>query len=160
MQLKFTVQTKIQKPVAEVFDGVYNPGKLSQYFTTGGASGPLDEGTTVIWNFADFPGEAPVRVKKVVPNRLIAFEWDAGEGVEDDAGKKEVRTYEGLVCRVEMTFEALDDGSTLVRISESGWPETQKGLDLSYGNCQGWSQMSCCLKAFLEYGINLRKGAY
>ncbi len=160
MELKFTVQMKIQKPVDVVFDGVYNPAKLSQYFTTSGASGPLDEGTTVIWNFADYPGEVPVRVKKVVPNQLIVFEWGAGEGGQDASGNKEQRLEEGVVCRVEMTFETADDGSTLVRITESGWPETDKGLKLSYGNCQGWSQMSCCLKAFLEYGINLRKGAY
>ena len=146
MQLKFTVQTKIQKPVAEVFDGVYNPSKLSQYFTTGGASGPLVEGTTVIWQFADYPGEIPVQVKQVVPDQLIALEW--GSGIGDG------------VCRVEMTFESLEDGSTLVKITESGWPETDQGLERSYGNCQGWTQMSCCLKAYLEYGINLRKGAY
>lgn len=53
MELKFKVQTKIQKPVAEVFDAVYNPSKLSGYFTNGGASAPLDEGTTVEWAFAD-----------------------------------------------------------------------------------------------------------
>ena len=160
MKLKFTVQTKIQKPVAEVFDAVYNPAKLSQYFATGGASGPLEEGKTVIWQFADFPGDVPVRVKKVEPNKLISFEWDAGGGVEDAGGKKHVQSYGNVVCRVEMKFEPLDDGSTMVSISESGWPETDKGLELSYGNCQGWTQMSCCLKAFLEYGINLRKGAY
>jgi uncharacterized protein YndB with AHSA1/START domain len=147
MELKFNVHTKIQKPVEEVFDGVYNPSQLSQYFTTGGASGPLAEGTTVYWSFADFPGPAAaVRVKQVVPHRLIAFEW----GGQDDFP----------VCRVEIKFEPLDDASTLVSISESGWPETQKGLDQSYGNCMGWSQMVSALKAFLEYGINLRKGAY
>jgi uncharacterized protein YndB with AHSA1/START domain len=159
MQLKFTVQTKIQKPVAEVFDGVRDPEKLSRYFTTGGASGPLEAGKTVIWQFADFPGEVPVRVKEVVENQLIAFEWDAGGGDESADGKKHVVKQEGVVCRVEMKFEPIE-GGTLVSISESGWPETQKGLDLSYGNCHGWTQMSCCLKAFLEYGINLRKGAY
>jgi len=47
MELKFTVMTKIQKPIAEVFDAVYNPEKLSGYFTNGGASAPLDEETTV-----------------------------------------------------------------------------------------------------------------
>jgi uncharacterized protein YndB with AHSA1/START domain len=145
MQLKFKVHTKIQKPVGEVFDGVRNPEKLSRYFTTGGASAPLDANTTVMWEFADFPGAFPVRVKEVVPDKLIAFEWDAADGI---------------VCRVEIAFEALNDGETLVSISESGWPETEKGLELSYGNCMGWSQMLSALKAFLEYGINLRKGAY
>lgn len=53
MELKFEVQGRIAKPVDEVFDAVYNPDKLSGYFTTGGASGPLDEGVTVTWDFAD-----------------------------------------------------------------------------------------------------------
>ncbi len=44
MELKFSVQAKIKNPVEEVFDAVYNPKKLSKYFTTGGANGPLDEG--------------------------------------------------------------------------------------------------------------------
>ena len=145
MQFKFKVHTKIQKPAGEVFDGVRNPEKLSRYFTTGGASAPLDANTTVMWEFADFPGPFPVRVKEVVENQLIAFEWDA-------AGE--------IVCRVEIMFEALNDHETLVSISESGWPETEKGLELSYGNCMGWSQMLSALKAFLEYGINLRQGAY
>jgi uncharacterized protein YndB with AHSA1/START domain len=140
MQLKFKVQARIQKPVAEVFDAVYNPKKLSSYFTTGGASAPLDPGTTVTWDFADFPGAFPVHVKEVEKNRLIAFEWDKQ--------------------RVEMTFEALDDNNTLVSISEGTWPETQKGLDQSYGNCHGWTQMSCALKAWIEHGINLREGFY
>ena len=67
MELKFQVQGKIRKPVTEVFDAVYNPNKLSEYFTTGGASGPLDEGKTVTWEFADFPGAFPVHVEKGSP---------------------------------------------------------------------------------------------
>ncbi len=63
MELKFEVYGKIKKPVAEVFDAIYNPKKLSGYFTTGGASGSLDEGKTVTWDFADFPGAFPVHVK-------------------------------------------------------------------------------------------------
>lgn len=159
MELRFTVTVKIQKPVEEVFDGVYNPAKLSQYFATGGASGPLEEGTSVIWQFAGYPGEVPLQVKKVEKNRLIAFEWGAGEGVEDPDGTKRLVDDEGIVCRVEMKFEQTRD-STLVSISEWGWPATQRGLHLSYGNCKGWTEMACFLKAFLEYGINLRKGAY
>lgn len=146
MNLKFTVQAKIARPVAEVFDAVYNPGKLSRYFTTASASGPLDEGTTVIWKFADYPGDIPVQVKKVIPNRLIVLEWESGEG--------------GYDTRTEMEFEALSKDSTLVRISESGWKPTEKGLEKSYENCHGWTQMSCCLKAYLEHGINLREGFY
>jgi uncharacterized protein YndB with AHSA1/START domain len=157
MQLKFKVQTKIQKPIAEVFDAVYNPKKLSGYFTTGGASAPLDEGTTVIWHFADYPGDVPVTVKKVVPNQTIVFQWDAYEPPEKPGDKVPPVDYR---TTVEINFESLGPDNTLVLISESGWRETQRGLDGSYGNCHGWTQMSCALKTFLEYGINLRKGFY
>jgi uncharacterized protein YndB with AHSA1/START domain len=149
MELKFQVQTKIQKPVEEVFDAVHNPDKLSGYFTNGGASAPLHEGTTVEWTFADTPGEKigpfPVKVKKVIPNELIVFEWEGAKGRD---------------TRVEMNFEKTGPEETLVTISETGWKETQQELDRSYGNCMGWSQMLSALKAYVEYGINLRKGAY
>jgi uncharacterized protein YndB with AHSA1/START domain len=59
-----------------------------------------------------------------------------------------------------MTFESLGRADTLVRITESGWRETQRGLDGSYGNCMGWTQMLWALKAYLEYNINPRKGAF
>lgn len=148
MDIKFQVQTKIQKPISEVFNAVYDPKKLSGYFTNGGASGPLDEGTTVDWSFADTPGEEitfPVTVKKTVRNELIELEWASRS--------------DGKNTLVEMKFEA-DGDSTIVRISESGWSETEPDLKRSYGNCMGWSQMISSLKAYTEYGINLRKGAY
>jgi uncharacterized protein YndB with AHSA1/START domain len=74
MELKFEVYAKIRKPIAEVFDAVYNPEKLSAYFTTGGASGLLDEGKSVIWDFADHPGAFPVIVKQIVKNDKIVLE--------------------------------------------------------------------------------------
>ena len=58
MELKFEVSGRISKPVDEVFEAVVNPGHLSQYFTTGGAKGRLETGTTVTWDFHDFPGAA------------------------------------------------------------------------------------------------------
>jgi uncharacterized protein YndB with AHSA1/START domain len=150
MDMKFKVQTGIQKPVAEVFDAVYNPDKLSGYFTTGGASAPLDEGTTVEWSFDDWEGMKdmgfPVKVTKIVPNELIRLEWEGEKDRPDNV--------------VEMTFRVLNDNHTLVTISESGWSDTQHGLDKSYGNCMGWSQMLAAMKAYVEHGINLRKGAY
>jgi uncharacterized protein YndB with AHSA1/START domain len=77
MELKFEVRTKIQKSISEVFDAVYNPDKLSSYFTTGGASAPLEEGTTVRWAFADNPGDEaksfPVEVETMVKNELIVL---------------------------------------------------------------------------------------
>jgi uncharacterized protein YndB with AHSA1/START domain len=162
MDLRFTVQTKIQKPVNEVFDAVYNPKKLSSYFTTGGADGPLDEGKTVLWKFNDIGNKivsAPVKVQKVVRNRLIRLSWEASEGIYD-AKTGSIPESGGYDTVVEMSFEPLNANETLVKIVEGKWRSTEAGLQGSYGNCQGWSQMTCCLKAYLEYKINLRKGFF
>lgn len=146
MTLEFRVNGRIAKPVAEVFDAVVNPQKLSGYFTTiGGASAPLVEGTTVTWW-----NMAPVIVDKVEENSRIVFRWDAM--VEKDE--------EPYKTRVEMKFTPLEDGATMVTIAETGWRENARGQKSSYMNCEGWSQMLACMKAYLEYGINLRHGYY
>lgn len=59
-----------------------------------------------------------------------------------------------------MTFRELEDGRTLVRISEFGWQDTEAGLKSRYGNCEGWTGMLCAMKAWLEHGIKLRDGFY
>ncbi len=162
MDFKFTVQTKIQKPVSEVFEAVYNPKKLSKYFTNGGASAPLDEGKTVMWTFADDPEKPitfPVRVQKVVKNKLIQFSWEASEGLYD-AKTGTMPASAGYDTIVEMSFEPLNPKETLVKIVEGKWRPTDAGLQGSYGNCQGWMQMMCCLRAYIEFGIDLRKGAF
>lgn len=146
MDLRFDVYARIARPVAEVFEAVTDPQQLSAYFTTGGASAALREGTTVLWKFGDHPGEFPVRVTKLVPNERIEFDWEAEEG--------------GYHTHVLMTFEALQTGGTLVRIAEGGWRPDPKGLKSSYGNCYGWTQMLCCLKAWSEHRINLRQGFF
>jgi uncharacterized protein YndB with AHSA1/START domain len=162
MKLKFQVQAKIQKPLAEVFDAVYNPKKLSAYFTSGGSDGPLDEGHTVLWTFADMAGQSetvPVKVEKMIRNKLIRFKWVANEGIyAPEEGK--MPHPGGYDTTVDITFEALDKKETLVKIIEGEWHPTEDGLQGSYQNCQGWTNMSCCLKAYLEYDINLRKGFF
>lgn len=147
MELKFTVAGRISKPVAQVFDAVVEPDRLTQYFTTGGAKGRLMPGAEVIWDFHDFPGAFPVLVQEVVPNQKIVLQWEADQ---------KASTW----TTVTMEFSPLDDGRTLVRISEFGWPETGDGLASSFGNCEGWTMMLCAMKAWLEHGINLRDGFY
>ena len=147
MTPQFRVSARIGKPIAEVFDAVVDPKKLSGYFTTvGGASARLEVGTTVTWW-----GEIPVEVDEVVTNERIALRWD-GPPAPDAA--------ERYKTRIVLGFERLEDDATMVTISETGWLDDEVGLSSSYQNCEGWTQMLCCLKAWLEHGINLRDGLY
>ena len=147
MAVKFEVSGRISRPVSEVFEAVVNPDKLSGYFTTGGAKGRIETGKTVMWEFHDFPGAFPVDIVEVEKDKRIILKW-----IGDDANKGETT--------VTMRFEPTDDGRTIVSIAEEGWPETPDGRKSSYNNCMGWSQMICAMKAYVEYGINLREGMY
>ncbi len=159
MELKFRVAARIAKPVHDVFEAVADPKQLSEYFTTGGAEGRLETGATVKWDFLDFPGAFPVWVIEVVQDEKIVLEWQATEGEAPNVEGGEMRDSD-YRTRVTMSFKSLDDGRTLVEIAEEGWRENQGALSASYGNCQGWSQMLCALKAWIEHGINLREGMY
>lgn len=145
MSLKFEVWGRVRRPVSTVFEAVHDPRKLSRYFTTGGASGKLDAGKTVMWDFADFPGAFPVEVRRCVRGKSIVLAWGSQTG-----GKN----------KVEFSFKKVGPRATEVRIREGGWPDTPKGRKASYLNCMGWSQMLAAMKAWCERGINLREGFY
>ena len=145
--LRFQVAGRIDRPVHDVFEAVVDPAQLSEYFTTGGAVGRLETGSTVTWDFADFPGAFPVEVVEVVQDQRVVLRWGAAEA---DAGH----------TTVTMTFEGLDDGRTLVTIAEEGWRRTDEGAAASYGNCEGWTGALCAMKVWIEHGIHLRDGFY
>lgn len=139
MKLKFTVNTKINKPVAEVFDAIINPKKITGYFCEK-TDAPLVEGQTVLWSWGQH--HAQVQVKQIILNQKIVIEWPAETGG---------------TSITEMSFSSLEDGRTMVSISESGWPTTEEGLAASYKNCQGWQHMITCLRGYIMHGIDLRK---
>ena len=146
MARNYTVQTRIMRPVADVFSAIISKEKMMKYFVDG-ASEDLNEGATVRWHWNHY-GENPVAVKKIVENQLIELTLDSREW---DKTKDE--TYD---VRVIFEFEELDDGGTLLSISEDGWKTNADGLKGSHDNCGGWTHMAMCLKAWIEHGIDLR----
>lgn len=139
------VQLSVLKPVAEVFDAIIDPHKLSAYFTET-ASDKMLAGKEVIWKFPEFPDQIPVTILEVISNQLIKLEWTQ-EG--------------GYKTQVEIHLKAIEnDHATALTIIESGWSSDETAIKNSYQNCGGWMHMLCSLKAYLEYGINLRKGSF
>jgi len=148
MEPTYRVFIIVNRPRHEVFEAVADPRELSAYFTTGGASARLEQGQTVTWDFADFPGAFPVEVSEVVPDEKIVFSWKANEPGTD---------YQ---LQVTIRFSAVEEGRTKVEIEEAGWHSTDEARKASYGNCMGWAQMLAALKMWAEHRINLREGAY
>jgi uncharacterized protein YndB with AHSA1/START domain len=141
--LEIKAALQIQKPVHDVFEAIADPARMSNYFISE-SSGRMEEGTEVIWKFPEFDFRFPVRVGKIIKDRYISFQWD----------------MDGLALLVEMTLEPKAGDSTLVTITEKGRENNEAGIKWLKGNTEGWANFLACLKAYLEYGINLRKGAF
>lgn len=147
MSRNYTIHTRIEKPIDDVFDAIVSGDKLAMYFTSA-TSGDLVEGQTVHWRWADYHAELPVDVESVTPGARIELTlssrtWEKTQG-------------EDYPVSVVFELEALDDGGTLLAISESGWKTDADGLKGSHDNCSGWTHMAMCLKAWIEHGIDLR----
>lgn len=142
LEIKAAIQ--VQKPIHEVFEAIVDPAKMSNYFIADG-SGRMEEKKNLIWHFPEFTVDVPVRVDKIEKEKHIAFTWD-GEG-----GKK-------LQVEMNLTSKGLND--TLVIITERAMDNDEAGIKWLKSNTEGWANFLACLKAYLEYGINLRKGAF
>jgi len=142
-KLEIKVALQVSKSIDVVFEAIVNPDKMTNYFISKG-SGIMEEGTELIWNFPEFDSDYPIRVGKIENNKYISYYWEVDE--------------EELF--VEITLEAQKNGSTLVTITEKNMPNNEAGLKWLSGNSFGWSNFLACLKAYLEYNINLRKGAF
>ena len=134
---------QIGKPVDEVYEAIADPAQMSNYFISRG-SARLTEGANVVWKFPEFDFEVIVKVTKAERGERISFLWGE-EGKEDS---------------VEIRLQNVGERATVVRIRESGRRNDEAGLDWLKGNTEGWANFLACLKAWLEYGINLRKGAF
>lgn len=140
MKLTASASIQIQKPIEEVFEAIVNPEMMTKYFISE-SSGRLETGKDLLWKFPEFPDRYPVNDVKIESHRSVSFVWD-----------KETR--------VLITLETQPDQSTLVKVTEGGKEYNEENLKWVIGNTGGWANFLACMKAYLEYGIQLRKGAF
>ena len=140
-RIKTKVQMGILKPAHDVFDAIVDPSKMNKYFIST-STGRMESGKTLTWTWEDFDGSHEVKVQNVEKDKLVSFTWE-GSGVE---------------CLVVIMLEPKGDNRTLVKITESDWPADFQGATRCMGQVEGWTHFLCCLKAYLEYGVNLRVG--
>jgi uncharacterized protein YndB with AHSA1/START domain len=141
--LEIKTALQILRPTHDVFEAIVDPVKMANYFISKG-SGRMEEGKEVIWMFPEFDFEFPVRVGKIEKDKYISYRWD----------------LDNTELAVEMTLVPRGPDATLVTITEKGMYNDAEGIKWLKGNTEGWANFLACLKAWLEYGINLRKGAF
>jgi len=143
-QLEIKASLKILKPPHEVFEAIVDPAKMSNYFISK-STGRMEEGKTLTWQFPEFDMQFPVRIQKVEPNTFVSYEWD---------------DMDGTSTLVQMTLKPVNENETFVTITEGTKDNNEDGINWLRRNTEGWANFLACLKAWLEYGINLRKGAF
>jgi uncharacterized protein YndB with AHSA1/START domain len=144
IQLEIKAALQILRPAHEVFEAIVDPAKMSNYFISE-STGRMEAGKQLVWRFPEFDMNVPVRVGKIEADSYISYSWDAEDGKE---------------LFVEMALAAKDGNSTVVTITEKSLDNDEAGIKWLQGNTEGWANFLACLKAYLEYGINLRKGAF
>ncbi len=140
-RIKTKVQMGILKPAHEVFEPNVDPDKMNKYFITT-STGRMESGKTLTWSWEDYDVSHEVKVKNVEKDKLVSFTW-VGSGVE---------------CLVVITLEPKGENQTLIKITESDWSADFEGVNRCMGQVEGWTNFLCCLKAYLEHGVNLRVG--
>ena len=141
LEIKTTLQ--IQKSNHEVFEAIVNPEKMTNYFISK-SSGRMESGKQLIWQFPEFENEFPIRVDKIETDTYISYFW-----LIDD-----------IELLVEINLMPVDTNNTIITVTEKSRNNDEAGILWLRRNTEGWANFLACLKAYLEYGINLRVGAF
>jgi uncharacterized protein YndB with AHSA1/START domain len=129
----------IRKPVAEVFEAFMDPDITTKFWFTK-SSGRLEDGKQAQWEWEMYDISIPVTVKAIEPNQRIVIAWPG---------------YTSLTT-VEWTFAPQEEGTTFVRITETGFTGDGDELVKQVANStQGFTLVLAGLKAFLEHNIRL-----
>lgn len=122
----------IRKPAADIFRAFREPGELEKFWLAK-ASGALEVGTTVEWDFMVEGAYAEATATELVPGEKIAWKWNDGSAVE--------------IFLVE-----IEDG-TVVRVENSGFAGTEEEkVATALESTQGFTIVLCDLKILLETG--------
>jgi len=130
-------QMLIQRSVDDCFEAFINPEITTKFWFTK-SSGRLEQGKKIRWDWEMFGVGDFLTVKELEENHRILVEWESDP------------------TTVEWIFEPIGDDTTLVKISNWGFP----------GNCDnvlpqavdakgGYTMVLAGLKAWLEHGIEL-----
>lgn len=133
-------QTMIRAPAGSVFEAFVDPAVTTRFWFSK-SSGPLKAGETVRWDWEMYGSGDDIHVRDLQADRSIVFDWGG----------------EGNLSRVVMTFTRLDDGSTFVEATNSGFQgDAESVVAQALDSNGGFTTVLCAAKVWLEHGINAR----
>ena len=144
-QLEIKARLQILKPAGEVFDNIVDPDKMKNYFISQ-SSGFMKEGESLTWKFPEMDIEFPVTIGKIESGKYVSYYWDGA--------------MDGEQTFVEISLQQVSADITLVLVTEKSKANNEAGIKWLKNNTEGWANFLACLKAWMEYGVHLRKGAF
>jgi uncharacterized protein YndB with AHSA1/START domain len=138
MNTQVTAKMKINRPANEVFEAIVDPIKIGNFWFSS-SSERWEEGKKILLRYDEYGAEGAMAVLAIQENIEIVFSW----GVE----------HEKTV--VTITFNEIEDKSTIIEVSETGLKEEDpEVVNKMLGQKEGWVYMLSCLKSYLEHGIS------
>jgi uncharacterized protein YndB with AHSA1/START domain len=138
-KLGYTTSNVFNAPLQKVWDGVTLKKHLVKHFVDDviGEFGPKK--TPVEWVWKEY-GAIHLEVIKFVKHKEIIVR-----------GSNMMGTYQTTI-RFEFVRK---DGKTIFRIHESGYDP--KDIKMAFMMCEAWTEFHTSLKAYLKFGVDLRK---
>ena len=141
-KLEIHTALQISRSREEVFEAIVDPEKMSNYFISE-SSGRMETGKTLKWRFPEFEPWFEIEVLETYAPESIIYNWEGAEGHD---------------LKVEIRIQEISANKSLVSITEGKMKNDDAGIKWLGQNTAGWANFLACLKAYLEFGINLRKG--
>ncbi|MEW5923490.1 MAG: SRPBCC domain-containing protein [Candidatus Zixiibacteriota bacterium] len=134
--------TFIAAPIEKVYATITSAKEWNAFFTTGMELDPVPNGK-MIWRWKDwgpnfYSTEADARVIKAEHPHHFVFQWYP---VDKDNP-------------TTISFKLIEKfGGTVVELTESGYPDSDKGRAMILECASGWGEALTLLKFYIEHGI-------
>ena len=141
-KLTATARTLVHRPPSEVFAAFADAECMSKFWFTRRDAG-LKEGESVEWSVGshDDAFAFEVMVKEIREPESIVIEWIG---------------LDGNPAQVRWSFEATEQGGTILTIEESGYAGSSDAIvERALDSTGGFNQVIIAAKALVEHGIEL-----
>lgn len=125
-------QMQINVPANKAYEAFVNPEEISGFWFSH-SSERWETGKTITLKYVEYNAELDIEIVHMEENRLIQFTW----------GNR----------LVDIHFEENDNG-VIVTTIEQDFDKNE--VEQLLGQKEGWVYMLSCLKAYLEYNVEIR----
>ncbi|MFS0674693.1 SRPBCC family protein [Ornithinibacillus sp. 179-J 7C1 HS] len=136
--MEITTKMKISASANKIFEAIVDPVKIGNYWFSS-SSDKWEEGKTITLRYDEYKAEGVIQILNVITDREIVFSWGSESNEE---------------TIVTINFIESNPTSTIIEITESGFSEEDPEIESKMlGQKEGWVYMLCCLKGYVEHGI-------